>query len=153
MQVVGVSGLLFTTFVMIGCTGCAATGPRTDVGERIRVVLDRQTAAWNRGDIEAFMGPYWHSTELTFSSGGRVTRGWTETLEDYHRRYPSRDAMGELAFSDLEITPLGDRAALVLGRWRIDRGEPISGAFSLVMRRRGADWIIIHDHTSRDQPK
>jgi len=95
------------------------------------------------------MDAYEHSPDLTFSSGGRVTRGWRPTLESYHKRYPTREAMGRLTFSDLEITELGPDAALVLGRWNLDRGVPVGGTFSLVLCRRNGQWVIIHDHTSR----
>ena len=58
--------------------------------------------------------------------------------------------MGHLTFSDLEVTLLCPDAALVLGRWRLDASKPASGTFSLAMRRINGDWLIIHDHTSRD---
>ena len=98
------------------------------------------------------MEPYWRSPDLTFSSGGKVTRGWQATLDSYRKRYPTREAMGHLTFGDLEITELGRGAALVLGRWQLDRNEPVGGAFSLVLRRKGSRWVIVHDHTSRDAP-
>jgi len=62
--------------------------------------------------------------------------------------------MGHLVFSDLEITELGADAALVLGRWKLDRDDPVGGAFTLVMRKDEdtGRWTIIHDHTSRDAP-
>ena len=32
----------------------------------IRSLLDNQVAAWNRGDLEGFMGAYWRSPDLEF---------------------------------------------------------------------------------------
>ncbi len=98
------------------------------------------------------MDAYDRSPRLTFSSAGRVTRGWEPTLDGYRRRYPTREAMGRLTFSDLEITELGQTAALVLGQWDLDRGEPVDGVFTLVLRREAGRWVIIHDHTSRTPP-
>ena len=115
-------------------------------------MLEQQAQAWNAGDIDAFMAPYWHSPDLTFSSGGKVTRGWQATLDRYHQRYPTREAMGRLTFSDIEVTQPGPNVALVLGRWRLERAEPIGGGFSLVLRKDGGHWVIIHDHTSTDAP-
>ena len=118
----------------------------------IQETLAGQAAAWNAGDIEAFMEPYWSSSDLTFSAAGQVTRGWKAVLDSYRRRYPDRRAMGHLTFSDLEITELGHDVALVLGRWKLQREEPVGGAFTLVFRRIGRRWLIVHDHTSRDAP-
>jgi ketosteroid isomerase-like protein len=115
----------------------------------IEAVLYDQADAWNRGDIDAFMQGYWKSEKLSFSSGGKVARGWQATKDGYKKRYPTRDAMGTLRFSQLEISPIGEAGALVLGTWHLERGEPVGGNFSLVMRKIDGKWLIIHDHTSR----
>ncbi|MCP4783763.1 MAG: DUF4440 domain-containing protein [Fuerstiella sp.] len=123
---------------------------RTDVATQTKSIIEKQAEAWNRGDIDAFMEYYWKSESLTFSSGGRTTRGWQATKDGYHKRYPTRDQMGLLTFTDLEVTPLGD-AALVLGRWHLKRdAEPIGGNFSLTFRLIDGRWLIVHDHTSRE---
>lgn len=132
--------------------GCSATAARWSGTSEIRSVLAGQQAAWNDGEIEAFMKPYWQSADLSFSSGGRVTRGWDETLAGYRKRYPTRDAMGRLTFGELEIIRLAADAALVLGRWQLERDEPIGGAFTLVLRKERGRWLIVHDHTSREEP-
>jgi uncharacterized protein (TIGR02246 family) len=116
----------------------------------VEAVFRTQEDAWNRGDVEAFMEHYWKSDDLTFSSGGKTTRGWNATLARYRERYPTRDQMGRLTLSDLEITPLGDSAALILGQWKLDRDkEPVGGNYSIIMRKFGDRWLIVHDHTSR----
>ncbi len=114
----------------------------------INFVLEKQVKDWNRGDISAFMQGYWKSEHLSFSSSGNVTRGWQQTLENYHKRYADRQAMGHLAFSDLEMASLGPDDFLVLGSWRLTREEPIGGAFTLIFRRINKQWRIVHDHTS-----
>jgi len=129
---------------------CAAAGGSSKDTAVIEAVLTAQAEAWNRGDIDGFMEHYWKSDELTFSSGGETTRGWTNTKENYYKRYPTREQMGQLRFSQLEVTSLGVSAALVLGRWRLARDvSPVSGSFSLIFRRIDGKWVIIHDHTSR----
>ncbi len=121
---------------------------------QIKAVLTEQAEAWNKGDIAAFMEHYWKSNELTFSSGGQTTRGWQATKDNYVKRYPTRDEMGRLTFSQLEITLLEANSALVLGRWQLERKEmPVGGNFSLVLRRIGGRWLIVHDHTSRAEAK
>lgn len=117
----------------------------------VETMLRAQEKAWNDGDLEAFMDHYWKSEALTFSSGGETTRGWTATLNRYRERYPTRDKMGHLTLSDFEITLLGDSAALVLGRWQVQRdSEPLKGNFSLVTRKIDGHCVVVHDHTSRE---
>lgn len=133
-------------------TALAATEVATDDAVRAAVasVLGIQEKAWNDGNLDVFMAHYWNSEDLTFSSGGGTTRGWTATMKRYRERYPSKDEMGRLTLSDFEITPLGDAAALVLGKWKVERdSEPLEGNFSLVMRKLDGRWVVIHDHTSR----
>ena len=123
--------------------------PNADLLDALEDILQTQAAAWNRGDIDAFMDHYWKSEDLTFSSGGKTTRGWQTTKDNYKRRYPTRDQMGKLTFDQLEVFPLGDTAALLLGHWHLDRTNPVGGNFSLVFRKIDGAWVIVHDHTSR----
>ena len=125
-------------------------GQSTFVAADVQTVFDAQVAAWNAGDIDAFMEHYWKSDELTFSSGGKTTRGWNATQARYRERYPTPEKMGRLKFEQLEITPLGDTAALVLGHWHLEREpEPLTGNYSIVFRKIDGRWLIVHDHTSR----
>ena len=115
----------------------------------IAAVLNAQQAAWNRGDVDAFLVGYWHSPELTFSGSNGVSRGWDGVMARYKKNYPDRAAMGQLDFSELEFRFLGPDAALVLGHWHLkrDKGD-IGGVFSLVWQRFPEGWKIVHDHTS-----
>jgi uncharacterized protein (TIGR02246 family) len=118
--------------------------------EAISAVLSAQQAAWNRGDVEAFLVGYWRSPELTFSGSSGVARGWEGVLARYKKSYPDKGAMGQLDFSELEFRFLGPDAALVLGRWHLKREkeEDVGGVFTLVWERFPDGWKIIHDHTS-----
>ncbi len=116
----------------------------------VLAILRDQEAAWNDGDVERFMQHYWKSDRLTFSSGGKVTRGWKNTLANYRRRYPTAERMGKTHFKNLEVFPLGETAALVLGEWFLQRQpDPLHGNFSVVFQKIDGRWVIIHDHTSR----
>ena len=115
----------------------------------IRAVLNAQSDAWNRGDLEGYMDGYDRSPATEFVGGDTITRGWQTVLERYQKKYDSRDKMGMLTFSEIEITVLSKDAALVLGRWRLKRaGDEPHGTFSLLFRRKKAGWRIVHDHSS-----
>jgi len=117
--------------------------------EAINAVLSAQQTAWNRADVDAFLVGYWRSPELTFSGSSGVARGWDGVLARYKKNYPDRAAMGQLNFSDLEFRFLGPDAALVLGKWHLQREkDELGGVFTLVWQRFPEGWKIIHDHTS-----
>ena len=126
-----------------------AGGAVPDATAQIRSMLDRQATDWNRGDLEAFLAGYWNSDETAFAGSQGILHGWQALLERYRNSYPDRKAMGTLEFSGLEITPLCLDAALVLGKWHLEReAGPVGGVFSLVLRRFPGGWRIIADHTS-----
>lgn len=112
-------------------------------------VIEAQQAAWNRGDIPAFMDTY--SGDCTFV-GSEILRGRDAVLARYRKRYPTKAAMGTLRFSDLAVTPLGTNYASVIGRFRLERperdGGNTHGVFTLLFRKTPHGWKILLDHTS-----
>ena len=118
----------------------------------IRKVLDDQSAAWNRGDIEGFMTGYANAADTTFV-GKDVTRGGTAAvLARYQSRYPDREHMGTLTYSELSIRVLTPDLVLANGKYFLQRtavgGGDASGRFTLVIRKTAKGWKIIHDHSS-----
>ena len=69
----------------------------------IRQVMDDQTAAWNRGDIEGFMQGYWNSPELKFVSGDNVTKGWQPTLDRTNTRVTFQKPLAERQTQQMRI--------------------------------------------------
>jgi ketosteroid isomerase-like protein len=132
--------------------GGAAPDPAAETTEAaIRALLDAQVAAWNRGDLEGFMIGYWNSPDLVFQAGAETTRGWQATLDRYRKRYSGEGReMGRLEFTGVEVQVLGPESAFARGGWRLamkDGSRP-GGLFTLVLKRLGSDWRIVHDHTS-----
>jgi uncharacterized protein (TIGR02246 family) len=136
--------------MFFAATNIPAQESKDQVVAQIRSTLDAQQAAWNRGDIDAFTTTY--ARDAVFVSGDEITRGSQTILERYKKKYSDRAKMGTLTFSDLEITPLSDNAAVVLGRWSLKRAsdEP-HGRFTLLFRKTPDGWRIVHDHTSSAQ--
>lgn len=115
----------------------------------IKSVMEKQTAAWNNGDIDGFMQGYWKSENLVFVSGDNATRGWQQTTDRYKKVYDTREKMGVLTFSELEVNVLSKDSAVVLGRWKVAHEPKDSqGRFTLIFRKFKDGWKIIHDHTS-----
>ena len=129
----------------------AESGAYGNERKAIERVLHTQQEAWNRHDLEGFMGGYWHSPELTFFSDGKEQDGWEATIERYLAKYASPgQEMGQLEFSSLRIEVLGQDAAFVRGSWKLTMsdGKTPHGLFTLVFRKFPEGWKIVHDHTS-----
>ena len=130
-------------------TVAAPKQPEAKPEAAILAVIEAQRAAWNRGSIEGYMDGYARAADTVFVSGDNVTHGWQTVLEHYKKGYDSREKMGELTFSDLEVTLLSKESAVVVGRWHLQRAKDAPrGIFTLVFRKTKQGWKIVHDHTS-----
>ena len=134
-------------FCLVAALPLLAASPE----QEIHKVLDDQVAAWNRGDIPVFMEGYDKSESTTFV-GTAITKGHAQVLANYIKRYPTREKMGTLRFSDLEIRLLGTDYASVIGRFHLERGSEsggeAAGIFTLLFQKTGQGWKVILDHTS-----
>jgi ketosteroid isomerase-like protein len=114
-------------------------------------ILLKQEAAWNRGDLEAYIQAYKDSPDTTFVAS-QINRGFSGLLAEYRRDYPTRAAMGTLGFSDLEVHPLGEDYATCIGKYHLERskkdGGSAEGYFSLVLEKTDQGWKIVLDHTT-----
>jgi len=127
----------------------------------VRTVLDDQVMAWNKGDLDGFMAGYWNSDDLTFISGGTLTRGWKATKERYEKRYKADGKeMGALNFSEIHVEVLSPTVAVVRGKFDLtfaketdEKKKTASGRYTLIMKKIDGAWKVTHDHTSADEPK
>lgn len=144
-------GLLLA--VSVGAVHAAEAGDAA----AIRQAMAEQQAAWNRGDVEAFMRTYKDAPDTTFV-GSTVRKGYRAILASYRKHYATREQMGRLTFSDVDVRLLpgtgGEvRYAAVTGRFHLDRtahGEAPQddGVYSLLWEKTAQGWKIILDHSS-----
>ena len=115
----------------------------------IRKILEEQTAAWNRGDIDDFMKGYWENDSLMFIGKSGVTYGWTNTLNNYKKGYPDTAAMGKLTFTLIQVKKLSKEYYHITGKWFLNRSiGDIGGHYTLLFRKINGRWVIISDHSS-----
>ncbi|HEY1402557.1 MAG TPA: DUF4440 domain-containing protein [Pyrinomonadaceae bacterium] len=144
---------LAVVLVVVSCgAACARSGEsekREAESAAIRAVLDAQAAAWNRGDVEGYMDGYERAETTTLISGDAITRGWQTVTDRYKKAYDTPEKMGTLAFGDIEVKPLSEFYANVVGRWQLTRAKDTPhGRFALIFRRTNAGWRIVQDTTT-----
>jgi ketosteroid isomerase-like protein len=127
----------------------------TAPAQAIRAVLDKQVVDWNRGDMDAFATGYKNSPDILFI-GSRMNRGYAQMLDGYRKAYSTKDKMGVLSFTGLEVQPLDERFATVTGNFHLERtaagGGNADGYFLLVCEKTPDGWKIVRDDTT-NQPK
>ncbi len=112
-------------------------------------ILEKQTAAWNRGDVDAFMKGYYESDSLMFIGKSGITYGWKSTLANYKKSYPDTAAMGKLTFTILEIKRISADHFFVVGKWHLTRtAGNLEGHYTLLWRKINGEWVIVADHSS-----
>jgi len=138
--------ILAITLLIIICS-CKSTQPTLIEDETaIRNILKQQQKAWSDNDMAGFMQGYWKSDELTYYSGGKITKGWNTTLANYLRKYPSKKETGTLNFEIANITKINDDAYWVMGSYFLTRDAgDANGTFMIVFKRIDGEWKIIGD--------
>jgi ketosteroid isomerase-like protein len=139
---------LFLLLALFSLTITGANAQSKDE-QQIRSSLAVQQQAWNDGDLDLFMQPYWKNDSLMFIGKTGVTYGWQNTLDNYKKSYPGAAAMGKLNFTLLQVKRLSADYFSVTGKWELARSiGDISGHFTLLFRKINNTWVIISDHSS-----
>jgi ketosteroid isomerase-like protein len=113
--------------------------------------MDKSVVDWNSGDINAFATCYKNSPDILFI-GHSISRGYAQMLATYKSNYATRQAMGTLSFSQLEVQPLDEHFATTTGHFHLERtsggGGNADGYFLLVFEKTPAGWKIVRDDTT-----
>jgi ketosteroid isomerase-like protein len=142
---------IVVAFLLCPAMAICSSAKTSSADEGVHRLLQTQSDAWNRGDLDQFLTGYLRSDQTSFVSGGTEVRGYEALHDRYQKKYGnSRQTMGKLSFSDLKVQELGRNNALCIGHWLLERTDKttIGGIFSLVFARTKSGWKIMHDHTS-----
>lgn|SRR5947209_4673189 len=124
-----------------------------DVLAAFNALLD----AIRRADAEAVAAFYWNSPQLEiYNSNGSVTKGWAQMHSNILSSYPNLKDV-KLDTRDVHAQMLGRDGAIVSFLWTQSQtvnGTPETGTgrTTLVYRRIGTSWKIVHRHTSPESP-
>lgn len=152
--------LHIVALAVVACRSAGHTAtvpsPETNAALQQEIVaqLNRAAFDWNRGDLEGFLSDYAPESTTTFIDGRRARHGINFIRQNYTRWFAPGARRDSLHFEEVETRRLSPTLALVTARFILQRGGTISssGPFTLVMERRPAGWLILHDHSSSDSP-
>jgi ketosteroid isomerase-like protein len=135
------AGLLFLA-------GAATSSPNSD-RFAIFETIHRMEAAWNRGDFRGYMAGF-KNPDVVFISGGKFQSGWQGTLDHYIRDYGgSAERRGALHFYNMKVDLLAPDAAMLVGQYRLRRGDRLTeGVNTRLFRKVRGRWLITMNHVS-----
>lgn len=147
-------GLAATLACSSGAGGTAAPGlpaPAALTAD-FEAQFRASAAAWNSGDLDAFMADYARDSLTSYMGGRAPVYGWGTIRSHYEPSFRPGARRDSLRFEGLAARALSPTLALVTARFILHRGDSVtaSGPFTLVMERRPDGWKILHDHTSTD---
>lgn len=145
-------GLKYPILLLIA----ACASPPASAGDpqaEITALLTRSAGNWNHGDLAAFMGDYADDSLTSYRSGAHFSYGWRPLFDHYQAAYfapgKHRDS---LTFEDVRVRALAPGVAFATAHFYLHRGDSLtaSGPFTLILKKDGDRWHIVHDHTSSD---
>lgn len=113
-----------------------------------QALLAHGADAWNRGDLAGFMSDY--ADDATFVTSQGLVHG----RDAIHARYAPRFLPGarrdSLWFQAIEARPVAPDGIQAVAWWNLSRGDSVvaRGPTSLLLKRVGGRWLIVHDHSS-----
>jgi ketosteroid isomerase-like protein len=123
----------------------------------VRAAFDELIDGITRADVDAVMSVYWNSPQLIiFNNNGTVTKSWAQVRANRESAYPKLKDV-KIALRDVRVQMVGADAAFVSYLWtqtQVADGTPESatGRSTLLFRRIGTAWKVVHGHTSPDAP-
>jgi uncharacterized protein (TIGR02246 family) len=123
----------------------------------VREAFDSLVDGIRRADAEAVAKLFWNSPQLAiFNNNGTVTKSWEQARSNRESLYAKVSDV-KLDVRDVRVKTLGPSGALVTCLWEQSQtaeGQPerATGRLTIVYQKLGAEWKIVHTHTSPDRP-
>ena len=128
-----------------------------DAKKDVETVFNRLVEGIKQVDADKVMSVYNNSDRiLFFNNNGTATLGWENMKKNRESLYANTKNVS-LDITGLRIEMLGKDAAYATCKRKQqqeynDKLESASGRMTLVFRKIGSDWKIVHLHTSPDNP-
>jgi|SRR5688500_4311714 ketosteroid isomerase-like protein len=146
--------------IALALTAACASSPARPAGDggaeaqrlhgELSSMLSQAAAAWNRGDLDAFMADYLPGDRTSFVTNQGVLHGIDEVRARYAPRFAPGGVRDSLSFARLETDWLAPGVAYLNAEYILSRGDSVvaRGPTSLVLLRHEGRWRIVHDHSS-----
>jgi len=131
-----------------------SSSERSAIRAELEAMLARAAVNWNRGDLDAFMDDYLPGDSTTYIGGRGLVRGPAAIRASYAPLFTGSAQRDSLSFEILDLDPLAPGVVNLIGQYTLARrvggrdSVTARGPTSLLVRRVGGRWRIVHDHSS-----
>lgn len=135
----------------------AGGGTKPDPTKDVHDAFDRLAEGIRQSDVNKVMSVYEKSDRiLFFNNNGTATIGWDQMKSNRESSYAKTKNV-TLDITGLRIEMLSPTSAYVTCKWKQSQeyeGKPenASGRMTLVFKKIGKEWKVVHLHTSPDAP-
>ncbi|MFW6088232.1 MAG: YybH family protein [Gemmatimonadota bacterium] len=144
--------LMFATLALATSLGACRfeVEEEENLQDSIEALLQRGADAWNDGDLDGYVATYADGASTTMlRPEGRVV-GRAAIRSALAPRFAAGARRDSIRLDDVEVRPLPPLIGIVTGRYlSVGAGnDPTTGWFTVVVRRAGDGWRIVHDQRS-----
>lgn len=135
----------------------SAGAAKPDPTKPVRDAVERMAEAIRQADADKLMGVYENSDRtLFFNNNGTATIGWAQMLENRKSSFAKTKNV-TLEVTGLRVELLSPTSAYASYKWKQQQEydgklEDGSGRTTLVFKKIGKDWKVVHAHISPDSP-
>jgi uncharacterized protein (TIGR02246 family) len=142
--------VLIIVLLALAPTGAAFAGPADEAS----AVIDHWAAAYNANDVDAVVKLYAQDAILLATTSPLLAEG-AGPIRAYFARLPGSG--NKVAIGERRMVVLSDSAVLGTGFYEFTLNQdgkpvPTPARFTMVLVKRGSDWLIAHHHSSQ-RPK
>ena len=151
--------ILILTFSLAGFAQSSAEAKAVALAKakekEVQAVFDRLVEGINQVDAEKVMSVYYNDPKtLFFNYNGTATIGWQNMYDNRKTSYTKRSNVN-LEITGLRIEMLSPTSAYASCKWKQTQEfegklEQSTGRMTLVFKKFGGDWKVLHLHTSPD---
>jgi uncharacterized protein (TIGR02246 family) len=141
------AGLVFMALMSLPAAVAVA-----EPASEANAALDRFSAAYTANDVEALVKLYAPDAILLGTSSPIISEG-SEGVRSYFTNLKLAGSGNKNAIQERRTIVLSDNAVVVTGFYEFTRmtdGKPVPAParFTVVMTKRGDQWLIAHQHSS-----
>lgn len=147
-RLTSLAAVAFLTLATPGVAQTQAATARTTIQDMVRAYVK----AHNDADATAMMDAMSRDAAVSSIADGQITRGW-EAIRQGADEVTGNAGRFQFAVGTMDVTFLGADHAMVVAPATLtigtDQGDvQVKGAFSLILRKTGSRWLVLHEHFS-----